>query len=118
MSLRSAVGCGYARDHPDSEVSLRTAAFSESAKLQRSLELQHMLPHKRRLMSAVKAAEDSGRFNGDTICNMKNIVSASYAARHKKWRSVAHKPADVLEKAQSADSFEDRFSLSLLTPVS
>ena len=67
------------------EVQKRTDAFERSTRLQHSLEVHHKLPHRRKLMTAVHLADSSGRFDGESIQQMRQVVAAGNAARHRKW---------------------------------
>lgn len=86
-ALRHACEVGHALPVEERAVVRRVQCLADGVLLQRSLEIKHKVPHRRRLKDMVKIAESSGQFSHGTVGAMNATVQKSNAARHMKWQS-------------------------------
>ena len=96
--LKDAVDTGALGKISDCELNKRTFDFKRSAALQRTLELQHGLPHRRNLKTAVKDADALGNFPKFVTKCLEVICEKINAARHAKWRKSCSPEHTIADK--------------------
>lgn len=91
VELRTAVDVGWVkRPSPvDLELDRRSSAVAEGIKLQRHLELDLGVPHKRSLGTSIQQAIDSRAVDASSGSAMFEIAHKANLGRHKKWTDAA-----------------------------
>ena len=85
VGMRNVVASVQRRSFGDVALELRLEGLRGALALQRSLEVEHQLPHRRSLKAAVVEAASSGRFSPSAVDCMAHIVNKGNASRHRLW---------------------------------
>ena len=92
IELRQAVRDGVESPDQDPEFDVRADQVLRGLRLQRDLEQQHALPHKRYLLKTVGLAASSDKFQPHQIMEMETIAQSRNSAMHRRWRSPSPTP--------------------------
>ena len=69
----------------DSAKEQRLQAIGDALDLQKKLEVQYKLPHRRSLAVSVQEADDMNFLHEAELKNMRRITAKANAARHRSW---------------------------------